>query len=187
MLRDFRKFILRGNVVDLAVGIVIGAAFVKGFITPLIAAIGGQPDFSGIFFTINNSRFLVGEFINAVVSFLIIAAVVFFLVVKPVNVLMTRFKSEEPEPTPQRECPYCASRIPQKATRCAFCTQEVPPLVAATVGGTATARVAGGGSCPSSRSTPPGATAEEERDNREALKDAYDAYEADTRPPTRGE
>lgn len=133
MLKEFRQFVLRGNVVDLAVGVVIGAAFtaivnafVKDLITPLIAAIGGQPDFSGISFTINNSRFLIGDFINTVISFLIIAAGIFFFVVKPVNTLMTRFKSEEPEPTPQRECPFCLSKIPRMAVRCAFCTQEVP-------------------------------------------------------------
>ncbi len=138
MLREFRQFVLRGNVIDLAVGVVIGAAFtaivtafVKDLITPLIAAIGGQPDFSGIYFTINNSRFLIGDFLNTVISFLIIAAVIFFFVVKPVNTLMTRFKSEEPEPTPQRECPFCISKIPRTATRCAFCTQEVPPFSSA--------------------------------------------------------
>jgi large conductance mechanosensitive channel len=139
VLKEFRQFVLRGNVIDLAVGVVIGAAFtaivtafVKDLITPLIAAIGGQPDFSGIYFTINNSRFLIGDFINSVVSFLIIAAVVFFFVVKPVNTLMRRFKSEEPTPAPTRECPYCISKIPRTATRCAFCTQEVPPVAALT-------------------------------------------------------
>ncbi|MDQ6833736.1 MAG: large conductance mechanosensitive channel protein MscL, partial [Chloroflexota bacterium] len=100
---DFKAFILRGNVVDLAVGIIIGAAFgtvvtafVKDLITPLIAAIGGKPDFAAIGFTINHSRFLVGDFINAVVSFLIIAAVVFFFVVRPVNALMNLRKTETP-------------------------------------------------------------------------------------------
>ena len=97
MLKEFRDFILRGNVIDLAVAVVIGAAFkaivdalVKDLITPLIAAIGGQPDFSSISFTINGSQFLIGDFINNVVSFLIIAAVIFFLVVKPMNMVMTR-------------------------------------------------------------------------------------------------
>jgi large conductance mechanosensitive channel len=132
-LRDFKTFILRGNVVDLAVGIVIGAAFgtvvsalVKDLITPLIAAIGGRPDFSGLWFSINKSRFLYGDFINAIVSFLIIAAVVFFLIVRPVNGLMARRKTELPADPTTRECPYCLSSIPIKATRCAFCTQEVP-------------------------------------------------------------
>ncbi len=111
---DFKSFILRGNVVDLAVGIIIGAAFgtvvtafVKDLITPLIAAIGGKPDFAAIGFTINHSRFLVGDFINAVVSFLIIAAVVFFFVVRPVNALMNRRKTETPAVAKTRECPYC--------------------------------------------------------------------------------
>ena len=130
--REFRDFILRGNVVDLAVGIIIGVAFgavvtalVKDLITPLIAAIGGQPDFSGIYFTINKSKFLLGDFINVVISFVIIAAVVFFFVVKPVNGLMARFKPTAEEPAPTRECPYCLSSIPAVATRCAFCTSDL--------------------------------------------------------------
>jgi large conductance mechanosensitive channel len=130
--RDFKAFILRGNVVDLAVGIIIGAAFgtvvaafVKDLITPLIAAIGGKPDFSAIGFTINHSRFLIGDFVNAVLSFLIVAAVVFFFVVRPVNALMNRRKTETPVVAKTRECPYCLSSIPQHATVCAFCTREV--------------------------------------------------------------
>lgn len=134
---DFKAFILRGNVVDLAVGIIIGAAFgtavaafVKDLITPLIAAIGGKPDFAAIGFTLNHSRFLVGDFVNAVVSFLIIAAVVFFFVVRPVNALMNRRKTETPAIAKTRECPYCLSSIPIAASRCAFCTQEVPSTAA---------------------------------------------------------
>jgi large conductance mechanosensitive channel len=134
---DFKAFILRGNVVDLAVGIIIGAAFgavvaafVKDLITPLIAAIGGKPDFAALGFTINHSRFLLGDFINTVVSFLIIAAVVFFFVVRPVNALMNRRKTETPVEATTRECPYCLSSIPMAATRCAFCTQEVPVVAA---------------------------------------------------------
>jgi large conductance mechanosensitive channel len=134
---DFKAFILRGNVVDLAVGIIIGAAFgtvvaafVKDLITPLIAAIGGKPDFSALGFTINHSRFLLGDFINTVVSFLIVAAVVFFFVVRPVNALMNRRKTETPVDPMTRECPYCMSSIPVKASRCAFCTQEVPAVAA---------------------------------------------------------
>lgn len=130
--REFRDFILRGNVVDLAVGIVIGAAFgavvtalVSDLITPLIAAIGGQPNFSGLYFTINNSKFLYGAFINAVISFLVIAAVIFFFVVKPVNGLLARFKPTPEEPALTRDCPYCMSSIPVAASRCAFCTSEV--------------------------------------------------------------
>ena len=134
---DFKAFILRGNVVDLAVGIIIGAAFgtvvaafVKDLITPLIAAIGGKPDFAALGFTINHGRFLLGDFINAVVSFLIIALVVFFFVVRPVNALMNRRKTETPVDPVTRECPYCMSSIPVKASRCAFCTQEVPVVAA---------------------------------------------------------
>jgi large conductance mechanosensitive channel len=105
MIKEFREFILRGNVVDLAVAVVIGAAFtavvqalVKDIITPLIAAIGGQPDFSGLDFTINGSVFRYGDFLNAVVAFLMVAAVIFFLVVKPLNALAARRKEEAPEP-----------------------------------------------------------------------------------------
>jgi large conductance mechanosensitive channel len=130
--RDFKAFILRGNVVDLAVGIIIGAAFgtvvtafVKDLITPLIAALGGQPDFASIGFTVNKSRFLVGDFINALISFLIIALVVFFFVVRPVNALMNRRKTEMPVDPTTRECPHCLSSIPQQATVCAFCTRDV--------------------------------------------------------------
>ena len=140
-LRDFKTFILRGNVVDLAVGIVIGAAFgtvvsalVSGFITPLVG-IPGRADFSAFSFTINHSVFRYGDFINKVISFLIIAAVVFFLIVRPVNTLMARRKTELPADPTTRECPYCLSSIPVKATRCAFCTQEVP----ASTGGEAAA------------------------------------------------
>jgi len=133
--RDFRDFILRGNVVDLAIAVVIGAAFtgivtalVKDLITPLIAAIGGKPDFSALYFTINHSKFLIGDFINALVSFLIIAAVVFFFVVKPVNTLLARFKPTPEQPTPTRDCPYCKSSVPADATRCAFCTSDLTAM-----------------------------------------------------------
>ena len=136
MLRGFRDFILRGNVVELAVAVVIGAAFksvvdavVKDFITPLIAAVGGQPDFSALSFTINRSRFLYGDFINQVVSFLIIAAVVYFLVVVPTNRLMALRKTDEPVGSLTRECPHCLSKIPRAASRCAFCTADVSPEV----------------------------------------------------------
>ena len=132
MLQDFRDFILRGNVVDLAVAVVIGAAFgavvtamVEGLVTPLIAAVGGQPDFSALDFTINGSTFRYGVFLNAVISFLIIAAVIFFLVVVPVNKLMESRKTETPIEDPTRDCPECLSSIPARARRCAFCTSEV--------------------------------------------------------------
>lgn len=132
MLKDFRQFLLRGNLVDLAIAVVIGAAFgavvaalVKDIITPLIAAIGGQPDFSGLDFTINKSRFAYGDFFNAILTFVIIAAVVFFFVVKPVNAMLERMQTSEPMDEEMRECPACLSHIPYAARRCAFCTEEV--------------------------------------------------------------
>jgi large conductance mechanosensitive channel len=132
MLKDFREFILRGSLVDLAVAVVIGTAFgavvtalVKDLVTPLLAAIGGQPDFSALTFTINESRFLYGDFINAVLAFVIIAAVVFFLVIKPVNALMARRKVEPAADATTHACPHCLSDIPIAAARCAFCTSEV--------------------------------------------------------------
>src|SRR5437763_295937 len=135
-LGGFRKFILRGNVVDLAVAVVIGAAFtavvtafVRDFVTPLIGALGGQPDFASVVFTANNSQFRVGDFINALLSFLIVALVVYYFVVAPTNALMDRFKPEPP-PAPTRECPECLSKVPVKARRCAFCTSELPPVAA---------------------------------------------------------
>jgi large conductance mechanosensitive channel len=132
-LGGFKKFILRGNVVDLAVGIVIGAAFtgvvqtlVKGIITPLIGVFGGIPDFSTWTVTVNGSQFMIGEFINALVSFLILAVVVYFLVVMPVNTLMDKYRSE-PQPTPTKECSECLSKIPKLARRCAHCTAQLEP------------------------------------------------------------
>jgi large conductance mechanosensitive channel len=131
-MKDFKEFLLRGNLVDVAVGIVIGVAFaalvaalVSDLITPLIAAIGGNPDFSGLSFTIHKSHFLYGHFINALISFVVIAAVVFFLVVKPVNALLARRKTEVPVDEQTRQCPECLSEIPVLARRCAFCTAEV--------------------------------------------------------------
>jgi large conductance mechanosensitive channel len=133
MLSEFKKFIMKGNVVDLAVGVVIGIAFgavvtglVKDLITPLIGAIGGQPDFSGLTFTINNSKFLYGDFINAVISFLIIAAVIFFFVVQPLNKLQERAsKNKTPEDPTEKKCPECLSEIPKAAKKCKFCTSKV--------------------------------------------------------------
>jgi len=126
----FKQFLLRGNVVDLAVAVVVGgafgtivASFVKDLLTPLIAAIGGQPNFSGIAFEINHSKFMIGDFINAVVSFVIIAAVVYFAVVLPINTLIKRFALAEPAPEPTtKKCSECLSDIPIPARRCAFCT-----------------------------------------------------------------
>ena len=133
-MSGFKKFLLRGNVVDLAVAVVIGAAFgavvtsfVKAFVTPLIGAFGGIPDFSAWAFAVNGSRFPIGEFINALISFLVIAAVVYFFVVLPVNKLMERYKSDEPDAALRtHECPHCLSKIPTAASCCAFCTRDVP-------------------------------------------------------------
>jgi large conductance mechanosensitive channel len=129
---EFRAFVLRGNVIDLAVAVVIGAAFgavvtslVENIFTPLIAALVGQPDFSGLSFTINNSVFNYGAFLNALFSFLTIALVIFFFVVKPMNALMARYKPSAEEPTPTKDCPHCLSKVPVAATRCAFCTSDL--------------------------------------------------------------
>lgn len=131
-LNEFRKFLLRGNVVDLAVAVVIGAAFgavvtamVEGLITPLIAAVGGQPDFSAIAFTVNGSTFAIGLFLNALISFLILAAVVFFFVVKPMNMLLARARTAPPADPTTKKCGECLSEIPLQARRCAFCAQPV--------------------------------------------------------------
>lgn len=128
----FKKFLLRGNVVDLAVAVIIGAAFgalvtkfTSDILTPIIAAIGGKPNFATLSFTIHHSKFLYGDFINAIIAFLILAAVVYFFVVLPINTLLDRFKPTPDEPTPVRDCPHCASSIPQVATVCAFCTRDV--------------------------------------------------------------
>ena len=137
MVKEFREFILRGNLVDLAVAVVIGTAFaavvaalVADIVTPLIAAVGGEPDFDALSFTINSSEFRYGHFLNAVFTFLVIAAVMFFLVIKPVNALLARRRTEPPQDEQTRECPECVSEIPAKARRCAFCTAEVGPATA---------------------------------------------------------
>jgi large conductance mechanosensitive channel len=132
-MQEFKKFILKGNVVDLAVGVVIGVAFaavVNGFVenllTPLIAAIGGQPDFSQLTFTVNSSVFSYGAFINAVMSFLIISVVIFFFVVKPINKLQERSaRSKTPEDPTEKKCSECLSDIPKAAKRCKFCTSKI--------------------------------------------------------------
>lgn len=133
MLDGFKKFILRGNVVDMAVGVVIGAAFgavvtemTKAFLTPLIAAIVGKPDYSKLKFFIRGTEFPIGEFINACISFFLIAAAVYFLVVLPVNMLIARMHRGEKPPDPiTKKCPECLSEIPIDARRCAHCTQPV--------------------------------------------------------------
>jgi len=131
MLKDFKAFILRGNVVDLAIGVVIGAAFgtvVKSFVdnllTPLIA-IPGTRDFSKLDFTISGSHFKYGVFINDLLAFLLVAGAVFFFVVKPVNALMARRKTEPDVESPTKECDFCLSKVPVGAIVCAFCTREI--------------------------------------------------------------
>jgi large conductance mechanosensitive channel len=129
-MKGFRAFLMRGNVVDLAVAVVIGAAFgavvaalVKDLITPLIAAIVGKPDFSAIQFEINGSKFLIGDFINNLLSFLFVAAAVYFFVVLPMNAVMARLRRGETPPDPTtKPCPECLSTVPIAAKRCAFCT-----------------------------------------------------------------
>ena len=130
MLKGFRQFLLRGNVIDLAVAVVIGGAFgavvtalVKDLITPLIAAIVGKPDFSAISFAVNGSQFPIGDFINALVSFLLIATAVYFFIVVPMNEFMARMRRGEAPPDPTtKKCAECLSDVPIGARRCAFCT-----------------------------------------------------------------
>ena len=132
-MRGFKAFLLRGNVVDLAIAVVIGvafaavvAAFVKDLVTPLIAAIGGQPDFAALYFTINKSKFLYGDFFNAIIAFLIIAAVIYFLVVVPYTAMVARSRREAPADPTTKKCTECLSEIPKDARRCAFCTSPQP-------------------------------------------------------------
>ena len=128
----FKQFILRGNVVDLAVGVVFGAAFsglinaiVKDLVTPLIAAIFTQPDFSLIQFTIRGSKFAIGDFLNVFLSFIILAVVVYFLIVLPMNALVARSRKQPPADPTEKKCPQCKGDIPIDATRCKFCTQLI--------------------------------------------------------------
>jgi len=134
MLGEFKRFLLRGNVVDLAVGIIIGVAFVAivnslvaDLLTPLIAAVFGEPDFSALTFNINESTFSYGSFINALISFLMIAAAVFYFFIVPINALIARSRKEPPADETTKKCPECLSEIPAEARRCAFCTSEVGP------------------------------------------------------------
>ncbi|HKF70073.1 MAG TPA: large conductance mechanosensitive channel protein MscL [Vicinamibacterales bacterium] len=134
MFKGFKQFILRGNVLDLAVAVVMGAAFgavvtalVKDLLTPLIAAVAKAPDFSAVSFQINGSKFLIGDFINALISFLLIAVAVYFFVIMPVNALMARLNRGEAPPDPTtKKCPECLSDVAIGARRCAFCTSALP-------------------------------------------------------------
>ena len=132
MLKGFKQFVLRGNVVDLAVGVVIGAAFtnivntiVKSLITPLIGALVHAEDFSGLFFKVNGSKIIYGDVLNALISFIIVAAVVYFFVITPINFLVSRSKKEAPADPASKKCPECFSEIPIEATRCAHCTTKL--------------------------------------------------------------
>ena len=132
MLKGFRDFIFRGNVIDLAVAVVIGAAFtgivnalVKDIITPLISVIGGKPDFSGLTLTINHSKFLIGDFLNALISFFIIAAVIYFGVILPMNKLMQRIKRGEKIDPTEKTCPECLSLVPINAKKCKYCASPL--------------------------------------------------------------
>jgi large conductance mechanosensitive channel len=134
MLKDFKEFLLRGNVVDLAVAVVIGAAFgalitalVRDLLTPIIALIFGKPDFSNLSFTINSSHFLYGDFINFLIAFISIAAAVFFFVVQPINALMRRRKAQPDVDSETRSCTECLSDIPRGARKCAFCGSPQQP------------------------------------------------------------
>ncbi len=132
VIKGFRDFIVRGNVIDLAVAVVVGGAFtaivnalVKDIITPFIAAIGGEPDFSQIKYTINNSQFMIGDFLNALVSFLIMASVIYFFIVLPMNRITKKIKAGEKVDPSEKACDECLSMVPVKATRCKFCTSEL--------------------------------------------------------------
>jgi large conductance mechanosensitive channel len=132
MLKGFKQFVLRGNVVDLAVGVVIGAGFgtvvtalVKDLITPLIGAITRTPNFSNLAFSLNGSKFMYGDFINALISFVLVAAFIYFFVVTPMNLLVSRMHKEPPADPTTKKCPECLSEIPIDAKRCAFCAQAI--------------------------------------------------------------
>jgi large conductance mechanosensitive channel len=141
-MTGFKKFLLRGNVVDLAVAVVIGVAFgavvtsfTTNLLTPVISAIFGKASLDSLTFTINNSVFRYGAFLNAVIAFVILAAVVYYFVVVPIGALMDHYKPTPDEPTPTTDCPHCRSSIPETASVCAFCTRDVEPVA----GGSASA------------------------------------------------
>ena len=132
MLKGFGQFIMRGNVVDLAVAVVIGGAFgavvtalVKDLVTPLIAAIAGKPDFSAIAFTVNSSKFMIGDFLNAILAFILVAAAIYFFVVAPMNAMTKRYGPKDEAPPALRECPDCLSEVPAAAKRCKYCTSAL--------------------------------------------------------------
>jgi len=133
-LKGFKQFILRGSVIDLAVGVMIGAAFngvvnalVKDLMTPFIAAVAAKPNFSNLSFTIHGSQFLYGDFINNLVSFLIVAVTIYFFIIVPINKLMGKPLVKDPD-APTKQCPECLSTIPAGARRCAYCTSVQPKM-----------------------------------------------------------
>lgn len=132
MLKEFKQFLLRGNVVDLAVGVVVGSAFgavvtalVADFLTPFIASVARLPDFTDLAFSVHGSKFMYGHFLNSIISFVLIAATIFFFVVKPMNILIGKSRKGKPADPTTKKCPQCLSDIPLAAKRCAHCTQEV--------------------------------------------------------------
>jgi large conductance mechanosensitive channel len=134
-VKGFRQFMMRGNLIDLAVAVVIGTAFtalvtalVSDIITPLVTAIAGKPDFGGLYFTVHGSKFMYGLFVNAALSFLIIGAVVYFLIVAPVAKITSRLNRNNTRVT-ERNCPECLSSIPVAATRCMYCTVQLQPAI----------------------------------------------------------
>jgi large conductance mechanosensitive channel len=135
MLKGFKQFMLRGNVIELAVAVVMGGAFgavvtalVKDLITPLLAAVGGKPDFSALTFTVNGSKFLYGDFVNALISFLMIGAAVYFFIVLPINSLTARLRRGEAAPDPTtKKCPECLTEVPIAARRCSACASPLGP------------------------------------------------------------
>ena len=132
MLKDFKQFLLRGNVMDLAVGVVVGAAFsavvnalVSDFLTPFISSVAHIPDMTNLAFTVGGATFKYGHFLNTLIYFILVAAAIFFLIMKPVNALVSRAHHEPPADPTTKKCPQCLSEIPVAASRCAFCTQPV--------------------------------------------------------------
>jgi large conductance mechanosensitive channel len=132
MLKEFKQFLLRGNVVDLAVGVVVGAAFgsvvtslVSDILTPFIGAIAKVPDFSDLTFTLNGSKFMYGHFLNVIISFVLVSASIFFFVVKPINLLISKSKKEAPSDPTTKRCPECLAEIPIQAKRCSHCAQVI--------------------------------------------------------------
>lgn len=131
MLKGFRDFLLKGNAVELAIAVVIGGAFntiitslTKDFIMPLIGTIGGNRDFSSIYFTLNHNKLMVGDFLNSLISFIITSAVVYFLIVLPMDRIMVNIRKEEKIIKTEKTCPECLSLIPIKAKRCKYCTSR---------------------------------------------------------------